>query len=153
HVPHAPHTSPTLSLTLGCRQPRRHGGALAYLAFDGERAAVGFDDAAADGEAEAGASRGAVAGGIDAVEALRQVGEVLGRDPFTRVLHARDDLPARGLRGEADAAAFRGVPHGVVHQVEEEAGEVIAVAAGSEGWLGGLDDDLDRLAVPHELRR
>ena len=74
-------------------QPRRtkkqsdpHRRACADLALDGHPASVGLGDAPADRQTQTGAARAGGSSGIDPVEPLAQVRQVLRRDPFAGIV-------------------------------------------------------------------
>ena len=107
---------------LGCRapgQPQREDTALARLARRVDRAAVGGDQMADDGQTEPGASGTAAAGLLRAPEPVEHVRQVLGRDARACVGDRQDDLVAVPVRGQRDRAAGRGVPQRVGDQVAE----------------------------------
>ena len=81
-------------------------GALARGAGGPDAAAVLADDAAADGEAEAGASHEAGVGGVDLLEALEDVLELVVRDAAAVVGDFESGFVLVGLAGaQADLAA------------------------------------------------
>src|SRR4051812_21874478 len=69
------------------REAGAEGAALAGLAHDVEDAAMAHQRVLHDGEAEAGAAGFAGAAAVDAIEALGQPWQVLGRDADAGVLH------------------------------------------------------------------
>src|SRR5688572_11187057 len=83
--------SRTHPLPLPCREGMRvrqvdpHRRALTLLADDLEPAAVAQRDMLGDGEAEPGAADRAAAARVDAVEALGEAGQMLGRDALALV--------------------------------------------------------------------
>src|SRR5215211_1337823 len=93
------------------RKTSREDGALAGTALDGDLSAMGADDRLGDGEPETCPASGAGAGAVRAIEALEDVGQVLGTDPFAGVAD-----PKAGLLGKtavdlnSDFAAVGGVP-------------------------------------------
>src|SRR5262245_28267043 len=64
-------------------KPRGERRALADLALDGELAAVAVEDGLDQRQPETGAALGAALRDVDAVEALGQARQVLGRDART----------------------------------------------------------------------
>src|SRR6266699_1952714 len=76
-----------LSPPVAHRQPHGERAPLPQLAAGVDGAAVGFDDPADYGEAEAGAAGVAAAAGVDAVEAVEDVWEVLRWDAGAGVSH------------------------------------------------------------------
>ena len=97
------------------------GGAGARSVAAGREAtAVGLDEGAADGEADAAAARRPAASGVGAVEALEDVAEVLRRDALARVPHLDlDPSAARGSDGEPDVPSGRSVPQRILKEVSE----------------------------------
>src|SRR5205823_4373008 len=81
--------------------------------------AVRLDDGAADGEAQSGATDRARTVGVDAVEALEDLPELLRRDAQPLVAHADQDLTALLADVQAHRAAIRRVLQRVVQQVEQ----------------------------------
>ena len=75
----------------GYGQPDGDGRALALLAGDGDGSPCLFNHGLADGQAQAGAAGGAGAGRIAAVEALKYMGQRLGRYAFALVLDDQFD--------------------------------------------------------------
>src|SRR6185312_5777932 len=80
-------------------------GADAGRAADVDGAAVGLGYVFDDGEAEAGAAHFARAGAVDAVEALKDAGEVMGRDSEAVVGDLDLHAVALACHGHADLAA------------------------------------------------
>ena len=74
------------------REGERERGALARLALGPDPPAVLLDEAAADGEAEAGAALLARVGGVDLLEALEDRLQLIGRDAATFVGDAEQDV-------------------------------------------------------------
>src|SRR5438046_3703213 len=103
------------------RAPRRHrhreARATARLAFDAHRRAHAFGQVLGDGEPEARAPQLAAAGLVDAVEALEDAGEMLGRyaGPVVRHDHLRPAI-GRAPGRDLDPAASRRVLHRVLHE-------------------------------------
>lgn len=108
-----------------------------------------FDDLPGAGEADAGA--GHPAGGVGgAVEALEDVGKVVGRDPDP-FIPDREKCPAGAFAGplagygDGDVAAIRAVLDGVADQIEQDPPEADAIGLDAEG--GGIRGDRDFAAV------
>ena len=78
-----------LPLRSGCGNREREGGAPARRALDPDATAVRFDDALGDGKPEPGASTPSPRRLPESVKDMRQV---LGRDPAARVRHPEHDL-------------------------------------------------------------
>ena len=82
-----------------------------------------------DRQAEARAAGIARAAPIDAVEALGEPRNVLGRDADPGVRHGEHARPVGlDVPSDADRAAGRGVSHGVRHEVAERARDLRAIA-------------------------
>ena len=79
-------SSHTECLLCGGGKRNGDGGAQTESAFEADGAAVGFDDALADREAEARAAGGARAGGVRPVEALADMREMLRRHSLAGIL-------------------------------------------------------------------
>src|SRR6266540_2838939 len=69
------------------RQVSGEGGALPEHALDGQAAAVAVEDVLDQREPQAGAALRAALADVDAVEALGQPRQMLGRDAGTMVAH------------------------------------------------------------------
>src|SRR4051812_46425008 len=76
------------------------GGTVVWFALDGYAAVVGFDDGFDEAEAEAEAALGTAF--VAAVEAVPDLGDVLGGDAFAVVLGDDDDFGAGTVRGDAE---------------------------------------------------
>jgi hypothetical protein len=113
--------------------------------FGGDVTAVGFDDAADEGEAEAKAAGVALAGAFAPVEGLEEVCEVVGGEAGTVVVDGDFDEGAPGGSVDADDAAGLAVAGSVGQKVMEAVDESHSVAADtgrervgdSDGGLGG----------------
>ena len=84
--------------------------ALSGFALDVYAAVESLDGAVHYREAESRATGGAVARGINAVEAFEDALLVLGCDPRTSVAHAKHDVVVSPMKVELDRAAGGGVP-------------------------------------------
>ena len=120
------------------RQPRAQAcegegegkfGAVAYLAFDPESAAVGFDDVLGDGEAEAGAAGFAGAGGVHAIEAFEDAFLIRQRNADAGVGDGDDGFARAGGGADVDVPAWRRVLDGVVEEILENVAEQSGIAA------------------------
>ena len=135
HDEDARHQSPLR----GWRQPHDGGRALARPALEAHRAAVGLDDLAQDGQAEAGA----LARRLGREEGLEDPRELVGRDSGPRV---RDDerhaVPVRPRR-ERQAAALGHRVHRVADQVEQRLLELDPVCSHGRKAGGDLDAEVD----------
>jgi hypothetical protein len=90
--------------------------------LDPDAAAVGFDDAAGDAEAQAAAAAfGAEAGGFAAVEGIEHVGQVAFGDAFAGIANFDLDAIGQGDGAEGDRAIRRGVADRVLEKVVEHA--------------------------------
>ena len=113
------------------------GGAVAGLAGGPDAAAVLVDDGAADGEAEAGAAHGAGVGGVDLLEALEDVFELVFGDAATEVLDFDDGFDVvDGAGAELDLAAGGGELDGVGDEVGEGLEDAVGVGPDAHG-VGG----------------
>lgn len=92
------------------------GGALAGVAGDGDFAVVVGDDGFGDGKAEAGVAGTAGAGFVNAIEAIKQMGEVFGGDAGAVVLNGEGGVMAGGGAMDVDFAAWMMVVLDGVHQ-------------------------------------
>src|ERR1039457_3462416 len=109
-------TSRLDSLTRGNRggHSKQEAAALAGRAFGPDAAAVLLDDAAAEGQAQAGAAESAGVGGVTLLEAVEDAIELLGRDALALVLDDEADFActggacAGGLSGGACVRGLRG---------------------------------------------
>src|SRR6266700_2037422 len=157
-------TRPGRLATVGWGEGNVEAGAVAgALAVSVDLAAVGVDDRAGDGEPDAAAAGGGVgASAVDAVEALEDALQQLGRDALTSVAH-RDPHLAVGEAGggDLDAAAGWGVAQRVAEQVGQHLTDAVRVGRhlrqtrvelggkrdvlGGVGSLGGLDRGNDQL--------
>src|SRR5690606_5642927 len=86
-------------------------------ALDLDPAAVRFDDQLGDCEAQPGAAALAIPARVDAVEALEDMGQVLGRDARSLVPDPEAGAAVRRAAAQFDATAVRCVAQRVVHQV------------------------------------
>ena len=117
------------------------------LAAGEHGAAVSLDDRADDRQANAGSPAGTRSGGVDAIEAFKDAVEVLESDAFAGVGDGDVDESIAGVRGDADAAACRGVAQRVGEQVGEDFGDPFAVDLDG-GCLGlGLGGECDCLGL------
>src|SRR6266508_3212632 len=100
------------------RQLDRETGADRPPALSFDPTAEGFDDAPSKGKAEARA--GARARGVGPEEWLEHPLEILGRQPFARVLHGDLQPVRRTGRMDSDGAVGRRVAHRIHEQVLED---------------------------------
>src|SRR5205823_2332706 len=92
--------------------------------FRPDRAAVSFDDAPGDGEAETGAA-GRGTGDLD--EALEDARKIVGRNPLAGVAHREADRVYCRLGPDLHLSAGRRVANGVADQVADRPGELLQV--------------------------
>ena len=87
-----------------------------------------FGYALHDGQPETGPARRASTRGIDPVEAVEDARQVLGRDPDAVVGNGQgDDARAQQAHLGGDVAPGRRVADAVLHQVLDDADELVAV--------------------------
>ncbi len=115
------------------------GGAQTKRAFYGHAAFVRFDDAVADSQAKAGATRIAIASGIDAVEPLAEMGYVLFRYSLTRVNKVYLDLPGVSSRLKSHMSFGRGVSAGIGDKVTDNARHIRRSAFHIKVWIFNFD--------------
>ena len=113
-----------------------------------------LDDAAADGEAEAGAALLPGVGGFDLVEAVEDGVELIGGDAATLVGDLEQDGVGGDLDVDADGGGGRGEFDGVREEVGEDLEDAVGVSIEVEGVGAGtgrgvLDDDADGGLVGH----
>lgn len=122
------------------------GGSFFVRGLDADDAAVGLGDLAADVEAEAGASGGAVSVVLgEAHHGVEEDGEGLGGDCPAGVVDGEGDLVAGAAQGGGDGAVRRAVGDGVHEEVGQELAEAggvpfpgeVAVPIEGEGVAGG----------------
>jgi hypothetical protein len=97
-------------------QPHLEGTALAHLAFHGQMTTVSLSDPFGDGKAQASAPPSA--GLVSAVEALKDMGQVLRGNAHPRIADSYLHPPLLAVEGKPDSTASRGVLDSVVHQVK-----------------------------------
>src|SRR5690606_8074553 len=110
---------------------RQHQGERRPLALDGPHlhvAAVGGGDVLDDGEPQAGAAGGAVAGGVHAVEALEDALDLLRGDADALVDDRDLDGPVVGPGLDDDGGVVGGVVDRVGHQVAHGRGDQVGHA-------------------------
>ena len=78
-----------------------------------------FDEFLRDGKAEPGTARVACARRVRAVEAVEQMGKVLGVNADPGILDLKSDAISRVFDGYVHAASARGVFYGIVDQVPQ----------------------------------
>src|SRR5258708_30304827 len=124
-------------------EARAEAAALPRRAVDVEHRAVAAQRVLHDGEPQSGATRFARAAAVDAVEALGEARDMLGRDADPGVLDLEDRAVARGAPPEPHAPVLGRVADGVAHQVAEGARDLLLA---SQQVHAGLGADLDRVA-------
>ncbi len=118
------------------------GGALAGGAGGPDAAAVLVDDAATDGEAEAGAAQGAGVGGVALLEAVEDVFELVGGDAAALVADLDEGFAVVEIAGgEVDLAAGGRELDGVRDEVVERLQD--AVGVGPDVDAVGREEDAD----------
>ena len=115
------------------------GGADADGAFDADAALVLVDDFAASGEADARAAfAGGVGAGLGRVEAVEDVGQLVGRDAAAGVADGEVDGACGWIGRNADensSALGHGLP-GVGEQIQEDLLNLIAADVGGRRGFG-----------------
>ena len=94
-------------------QRERKTGTFSWWALDSYLTPVGLDDLFDDSQAQPGATGGAGAGGIRAIEALKEVWEMFGRNAVSGILHAYFDQCFAGNGGETDFSMAGGMGDGI----------------------------------------
>ena len=116
-------------------------GAGAEVALRPDGAAVLLDDAAADGEAEAGAALLAGVGGFDLLEAVEDGVELVGGDAAAFVDDFEEDGVGGGFGVDANGGGGGRELDGVGEQIGEDLQDAVGVAIEEEGFgVGGLGD-------------
>src|SRR5690606_1245533 len=87
-----------------------------------------FGDLADDREAESGPAELARAAGVDTVEALEDVRQVLGRNSNAGVADGQFGDRAVAAQGDVDRPAGRGVANGVLDQVPDQLAQPFSVS-------------------------
>ena len=122
------------------RHGKRRGEA--GLAGGGDGAAVGFDGAVDDAEAEAGAFDGAAVMLISPEEALEDEGQIVGGDAGAVVANFEDAFGFAPLAGEGDdEAGLQVLFEGVFDEVGEDLVPVKAVALEEAVFLGEIEHE------------
>ena len=131
-------------------------GAEAEVALCPDGAAVLLDDAAADGETEAGAALLAGVGGLDLLEAVEDGVELVGGDAAAFVDDLEEDGVGGGFGVDADGGGGGGELDGVGEEIGEDLKDAVGVAVEEEGLgRGGLRDgggyelEMDGVGVGH----
>ena len=109
--------------------PRARAGG----ADNGDAAAMRLGDRLADSQAEPRPALAPRAAGVDAVEAVEDMGQVLRRDPFAAVSHPEMDLAIPRLATDGHTASRRSVRQRVVDEVDEELDEEVFVGDDRRG--------------------
>jgi hypothetical protein len=114
-----------------------------------------LDELLHDRQADAGATQGTIARLLHPVEALPDVGQVVGRDPRTGVGDLDRDTDSVGApRGFDEHPAARGrVPHSVLEEVAQDLGELVRAAPNDQGVVDrdGQVDGVARQRRGHEI--
>src|SRR3972149_1979973 len=96
-------------------------------ALDKDIAVVLVDDPPGDGEAQARATGVTTACRIRAVEALEDVGKVIGWDPDAGVPNGQDRLRGRPLQLHRDGTLGQRILEAVVQQLQKELLQPVAI--------------------------
>ncbi len=108
--------SPEMRLGGVCGQKEGKDGAMAWLAGEGDSAAVGFGDGAADGKAHA-CSWGRAGMRFATVEAFKDERLLGGIDADAPIGHADGDAAVFGFGGDGDGGTSAGVFASVFEEV------------------------------------
>ena len=130
------------------------GGPRAEIALRPDGTTVLLDDAAADGQTEAGATFLTCVGGLYLVEAIEDGVEHVGRNAAAFVGDFEEDGVGGGLDVNADGGGGRGEFDRVREQVGDHLQDAVGVAVEVEGFGAGgggraFDDDADGGFVRH----
>ena len=125
------------------RQVEAETTADALLTFGPHDPTVGFDELSGDGEAEAGAAGGAVAGRVNTVEAIEDVVETLRWDAGSGVSDLDTNGVARSLRGKGYGAAGGSVSDCVVEEIAEDLSDAKRIDRHVGQAVGNLGLQLD----------
>lgn len=102
--------------------------------------AVGLGQSLGDGQPDPGATMVAVAGGVAAVEAFEEVGQLLGADAVAGVGDTDGHPPwALSVGAERDLSASWGVAQGVGEQVAQHLAHALPVGRDVSGGLVDVD--------------
>src|SRR5439155_21888435 len=104
-----------------------------------------------DGEPDARSAVAARARRVDAVEALEQEGQVLGRDPWTGIDDTYLAPAACDSRRDDDLAAGRREAHRVVEQIEHDLVHALAVGPDRRHLRRELRANRDEVIAPCDL--
>ena len=112
-------------LLLRCRadptdQPQRKRRALSRCRLHANHPAMASGDRLGDGQPQTRAPLLTAAGGIEAMEALKDQPLGLRWDTRTAVLHEQPELPPASLQTHPDYAAGRAVLQGIAEQVDQQ---------------------------------
>ncbi len=121
----------------GAGQHDVEGGADADVALRPDGAAVLLDDAAADGQAEAGAAFLAGVGGFYLLEAVEDAVEFVCGDAAAFVDDLEHDGVGGGVGVDADGGGGGGELDGVGEEVGQDLEDAVGVAVEEEGLGGG----------------
>ena len=121
----------------GARKHDVEGDTDTEVALGPDGAAVLLDDAAADGEAEAGAALLAGIGGLNLLESVEDGVELIGGDAAALVGDFEQDGVCGGFGMDADGGVGRRKLDRVREQVSEDLEDAVGVAIEEEGFWGG----------------
>src|SRR5271170_1994547 len=132
------------------------GGSGAEVALSPDGAGVLLNDAAADGEAEAGSAFLACVGGFDLLEAVEDGVELVGGDAAAFVDDFEEDRVGCGLGGDANGGGDGGELDRVREEIGEDLENAVGVAVEEEGFgigdvgdAGGLEREMDAVGIGH----
>jgi hypothetical protein len=104
--------------------------------FGADASSVGLDDRTRDCETEPAAAPVSTPAAVDAVEALEDPVELVGRDSGSGVADRDVKLTVVAVREDRDPIAALGVGNGVADEVAEHLGEAVGI---------GLERAVDRI--------
>ena len=110
-------------------EPRGKGGALANFTGDRNRAAVGFDELACNGQAQTAAAAAAVGPcPVSLPKAVKDKGQIRRRDTGTSVAYGDENLRFLLTGTERHLTAGGGVPQRIGHEVAQHLIEAKCIA-------------------------
>ncbi len=112
-------------------------GAMSRGGLSVDASAMGFDDRSGDRESETGTPRTPASAAVDAVKALEDSVELVGRDSRPGVAHRDVELTVVRPRADRDPVAVPGVGDGVADEVVEHLSESVRISL--EGAVDGVE--------------
>ena len=106
------------------------------LALDNDLAAVSLHHLLHDSQTQSGATGGACARGVRAIETFKEVRQMFGRNANSGILHAYFDQRLDGSGGNADLSLAGSMYNGIAQQVAENLGDPFLVGFDT-GQIGG----------------